>query len=137
VCFVQASFYSKSQTDELNRTGQDSVATNPQTPQLPIHRSVHPLPPKPTAVNRECAIIPVKKPSANVKAEYEVSSKPGLQQIGSRRSASPPHVSRQENNYRQRGTRSSMDNDEKDPREQIPDNADLRRRGSAVMEVYR
>ena len=119
-----------------------------------VHRSVHPLPPKPVTG-------PPPPPSSYVdntpsnkqhssshyggKVESENTPHSRSQPANSRRSASPPR--QQEGNYRQReyekrkadgsGLRNRNEKGGPSTRPELGENADVRRRGSAAMEVYR
>jgi len=121
------------------------------------HRSVHPLPPKPTTGPPPPPLpsssyvgntSPNKQHSSSQndgEVKFESSAQLRSQVSKNRRSASPPHLS--ETNYRKRDSRKSqVDNEsprlrggiEKDTIvKQVTENADMRRRGSAVMEIYR
>jgi hypothetical protein len=137
----------------LSSTQPDTASTGGQVtenPPPPVHRSVHPLPPKPTGVPPP---PPPTLPSASSsyvdhkilhrqhssshhggEVKPRVNSHPHSQAPSNRRSASPPR--QQETDYRQRNHDRIKANGEGSS-VAVTDNADVRRRGTAAMEVYR
>ncbi len=121
-----------------------SAGTGPSVPTLqiptsnnapPVQRSFHPLPPKPTTV-------PPPPPSAAYLEKLPETADTGRSNSGSangqstnpRRSASPNSGIQQNTGWRQRDyDRPNGDGDIG----RVPANADVRRRGTAAMEVYK
>ena len=126
----------------------------------PVHRSVHPLPPKPTTgpsppppppssyVDNKSPRRQRSSSQNNGEAKSERAVQDRSRPSSNRRSASPP--CKQETNYRKREYSKASTEDDGPPRvrggadgketaakQPVPDNADVRRRGSAIMEVYR
>jgi len=136
-----------------NRSGQGrqgkgfnnrNAGTGPSVPTLqiptsnnapPVQRSFHPLPPKPTTV-------PPPPPSAAYLEKLPETADTGRSKSGSangqsanpRRSASPDSGTQQNTGWRQRDY--DRPNGDRDIG-RVPANADVRRRGTAAMEVYK
>ena len=131
-----------------------TTITEPSQPL--VHRSVHPLPPKPTIgplpppASAYVGTTSPNKQHSSSQNDGEVKSEGSAQRrsqaSNNRRSASPLHLSEiayrkrdydiyQEHNENPR-LRSGIDEKETTLK-QFTENADIRRRGSTAMEVYR